>query len=163
MSRSKHGETCCDTLTQTEVEQRLNKQQETCHNARIRYEQQDARSFLKFRADEAIEKGTSPSAGKPVATHTHYTCPIVPKKRDFLKLRADEAVEGEQKCLSRLSEAEFHTVLLLEDRRNLILSKAKSEIILQESRAQRAANAIQNLNRQNSFSAYGNLPSKSGI
>ena len=43
--------------------------------------------------------------------------------RYFLKFRADEAVEGEQKALSRLSEAEFQTGLLLGEQQNQILKE----------------------------------------
>ena len=76
---------------------------------------------------------------------------------DFLKFRPDSAVEGEQEASSRVSEAECHTGLLLEEERNQILSEAESERITQESRAERSDDVIREVNR------YGNLPQKSGV
>ena len=76
-----------------------------------------------------------PSTEKAVATHSHKRKSSrdprsVQEKhlsservrseqevRDFLKFRVDEAVEQEQETLSRLSEVEFHSGLLLEERR----------------------------------------------
>ena len=77
-----------------------------------------------------------PSMEIPVATHSHKrkssrdTRSVQEKHstserirseqrevRDFLKFPADEAVEGEQEALSRLSEAELHTGLLLEEQK----------------------------------------------
>ena len=52
--------------------------------------------------------------------------------RDHLQLRADGAAEGEQAALSRLSKAEFHTISLLEEQRNQILSEARSEMHMQD-------------------------------
>ena len=46
------------------------------------------------------------------------------------------------------SEAEFHTGVLLEAQRNQIPSKENFEMLLQETRAERAAGAIRELNRQ---------------
>ena len=52
--------------------------------------------------------------------------------RDFLELRADKAAQGYQAALSKISEAESHTRLLLEEQRNQILSEAPSEMNMQE-------------------------------
>ena len=57
---------------------------------------------------------------------------------DFLELRADQAAQGEQAALSKLSEAEYHTRLLLEEQRNQILSEARSEINMHELRVESA-------------------------
>ena len=70
------------------------------------------------------------------------------KLRYFLKCRADDAVEGEQEALSRLCGAEIHTGLLLEEQRNQILLAAQGDIIMQGSGAERADDAIRELNRQ---------------
>ena len=96
-----------------------------------------------------------PSTGKLVAIHSHKrksrkdmrgvqekhftnqrTRTEQQEVRDFSKFRAEEAVQGEHEALSRHSEAEFHTAVLLERQRNQILSEEKSEISLQESRAE---------------------------
>ena len=95
ITHSKHGETCCDTLTETEVEQGHKKRTgETTHkkekqltNERTRAEQQEVRDFQKFRAEEAVQ--------------------------------------GEHEALLRLSEAEFHSGVLLEEQRNQTLSEEK--------------------------------------
>ena len=52
--------------------------------------------------------------------------------RDFPDLRADQAAQGEQAALSKLSEAEHHTRILLEEHRNQILSEARSEMNVYE-------------------------------
>ena len=59
--------------------------------------------------------------------HTGKNTDRIKKFGITLKLRADEADEGEKAALSRLSEAEYHTRLLLEDPKNHILSEARSE------------------------------------
>ena len=66
----------------------------------------------------------------------------------LLKCRADDTVEGEQEALSRLFGAEFHMRLLLEEQRNQILLAARCDIIMQESLAERADDAMRELNRQ---------------
>ena len=52
---------------------------------------------------------------------------------DFLELQADHAAQGEQAAPSKLSEAEYHTRLLLEEQKNHLLSDARSEMNVQES------------------------------
>ena len=48
--------------------------------------------------------------------------------RDLLELRADFAAQGENAALSKLSEAECHTTLLLEEQKNHFLSEARSRL-----------------------------------
>ena len=55
---------------------------------------------------------------------------------------AHRAVQGENEALSRLSEAENDTRLILEEQRNQLLSEAKSEVLKQECKAERADGAI---------------------
>ena len=52
------------------------------------------------------------------------------------------------RSLSWLSDAEFHTVFLLEEQRIQILSRAKSEILMQESMAERSDDVIREFSRQ---------------
>ena len=54
--------------------------------------------------------------------------------RGHFRFRADEAAGGDRAALSRLSEAECRTGLLLEEHRKQILSEARSHVIMQESR-----------------------------
>ena len=58
--------------------------------------------------------------------------------QELLELRAHEAAREEQEALSRLSEAQFRTKILLEEQRSHILSEATFEIPLQETRAEQA-------------------------
>ena len=59
--------------------------------------------------------------------HTGKNTDRIKKFGITLELRTYEAAEGEKAALSRLSEAEYHTILLLEDPKNHILSEARSE------------------------------------
>ena len=61
--------------------------------------------------------------------------------RYHLQLCAHEAAEREKTALARLSEAEFHTRLLLEERRNQLRSGARSEVNVQELGAESADKA----------------------
>ena len=63
-------------------------------------------------------------------------------------MQLDRAPQGEQEALSKLSEAEFHSRILLEERRNHLLSEAKFEVLLQERRAERADSSRSALNAQ---------------
>ena len=67
---------------------------------------------------------------------------------DFMEFRANQGVEGEQEALSRLSESEFHAGSLVERQSDQMLSEAKSEMIMQESRAERSDDVIRESNRQ---------------
>ena len=62
--------------------------------------------------------------------------------RDLLALQADHAAQGEQAARSKLSEAEYHTRLLLEAQRNHQLSEARSELNMQELRLESADRAL---------------------
>ena len=107
------------------------------------------------------------SAGRPVAVYSHkrkssrdprsaqetYTTSErirteQQEVRYHLNLQADEAAEGEKAALSRLSVADFHTRLLLEEQRNRILSEAGSELKMQELKAESTDIALRELNRQ---------------
>ena len=133
-----------------------------------------ARMYHSDRERSVSRSSHIPSTKKPVATHshkrkssrgtrtvqeTHRTSERIRHEqqevRDFLKFWADEAVEGEQEALSKLSEAEIHAELLLEEQRNQILSEANFEIVMQKSRAERSDDVIRELNR-NAFSSSGN-------
>ena len=70
------------------------------------------------------------------------------KVRELVEVRANRAAQGEQEALSKLSETEYHTRILLGKQRNQILSETKFELLLQETRAEHAVNSFQNLNRQ---------------
>ena len=82
---------------------------------------------------------------------------FIPTQREFfgerqqvqglLEIRANQAARGEQGALSKLSEAEYHTRILLDEQRNQILSEVKFEILLQETGAEHAVSSIQNLNQ----------------
>ena len=127
-----------------------------------------ARIYHSTGENSSSQSSHVPSEGRSVATHSHKrkssrnttsaqgTHPTSERIRteqqeirDFPKqFRADEAIEGEQTALSRLSEAEFHTGLFLEEQRNHVFSEAKSEMNMQQSRAESADYAIRELNRQ---------------
>ena len=70
------------------------------------------------------------------------------KFRSSWKLRANRAARGEQEALSKLSEEEYHTIILLGEQRSQIRSEARFELLLQETRAEHAVDSIQNLSRQ---------------
>ena len=72
---------------------------------------------------------------------------------DFLELGADHAAQQEKAALSRLSEAKYHTKLLLEGQKNKTLSEARAELNMQESRVMATA----------SLSMDGTLPGESVI
>ena len=50
------------------------------------------------------------------------------RRLDFLEMRADHAAQQEKVALSRLSEAKYHTKLLLEGQKNKTLSEARAEL-----------------------------------
>ena len=68
--------------------------------------------------------------------------------RDYLTLRGDKAAEGEEAASSKLSEAKYHTILLLEEQRNQILSEARSEMNMQELMPGSADMALRESHRQ---------------
>ena len=49
---------------------------------------------------------------------------------DFLRWQADQAAQGEQAALTKISEAEYHTRLLLEEQKKPLWSEARSEMNL---------------------------------
>ena len=51
--------------------------------------------------------------------------------RDFLELQAGHAAQRKQAALSKLSEVEHHTRLLLEEQKNHLLPEARSEMSMQ--------------------------------
>ena len=61
---------------------------------------------------------------------------------------ADRAIQGEQEAFSKLSEAEFHTRILLEEQRNHILSQTRYECLWQHRRAEKAESSIQHVGKQ---------------
>ena len=67
--------------------------------------------------------------------------------QELLEIRCNQAARGEQEALSRLSEAEYHAGVLFEEQRSHILSEARFEILLLETRAKHAVSSIQKLNR----------------
>ena len=66
--------------------------------------------------------------------------------RDVVEMRADHAAQGENAALSKPSEAENHTRLLLGEQENHILSEARSELNMQELRV-RADGALHEANQ----------------
>ena len=68
--------------------------------------------------------------------------------QELLEIRANRAARGEQEALSKLSEEEYHTIILLGEQRSQIRSEARFELLLQETRAEHAVDSIQNLSRQ---------------
>ena len=60
---------------------------------------------------------------------------------DFHRWQAEQAAQGEQAALTKISEAEYHTRLLLEEQKKP-LSEARSEMNLQESRVESADKAL---------------------
>ena len=63
--------------------------------------------------------------------------------RNLLELRADQASRGDEVALSRLSGAECHTRVLLEQQKDYLLSGARSELDMQELRIESADRALQ--------------------
>ena len=59
---------------------------------------------------------------------------------DFLQWQADQAAQEEQPALTKISEAEYHTRLLLEEQKKP-LSEVRSEMNMQESRVESADRA----------------------
>ena len=53
-------------------------------------------------------------------------------------MRAHQAVRGETDALSKLSEAEYHTRLILEERKDDLLTEAWFELEVQELRVESA-------------------------
>ena len=87
-----------------------------------------ARIYHSTGENSSSQSSHVPSEGRSVATHTHtHKRKSSRNTRSGQKthltserikqFRADEAIEGEQTALSRLSEVEFHTGLLLEEQR----------------------------------------------
>ena len=64
----------------------------------------------------------------------------IEKPTIFFKWQADQASQGEQAALTKISEAEYHTRLLLEEQKKP-LSEARSETNMQESRVESADRA----------------------
>ena len=62
---------------------------------------------------------------------------------DFLELGADQAARGEKVAPSRPLEAEYHTILLLQEQKDYLLSEARSELVMQELRVESADRALQ--------------------
>ena len=60
---------------------------------------------------------------------------------DFLQWQTDQAAQGEQAALTKISEAEYHTRLLVEEQKKPLLSEARSEMNMQESRVESADRA----------------------
>ena len=82
---------------------------------------------------------------------------------DFLQMQADQASQGEQAALTKISEAEYHTRLLLEEQKKP-LSEARSETNMQESRVESADRAGSPwIKAADSFSTHGTLPGESVI
>ena len=71
-----------------------------------------------------------------------------PNKEGEYAEQSDRALQGEQEALSKLYETEIQTTILLEEQRSQMLSEAKFELLLQETRAEHAFRSIQNLNNQ---------------
>ena len=132
--------------------------------------------------DSTGENSTShsshtPSAGRPVATHTHkrkssrdtrsvqerhLTSERIRSQqqevRDFLKFRTDEAVG---KLYQNSLRRSFIRDCSLKSKEIRFL-ETKCEINQLGSRTERADDAICEFEQTNSFSSYGNLPQKSG-
>ena len=68
-------------------------------------------------------------------------------------MRADQAAPGQKVSLSKLSEAEYHTRMFLEEQKGYSLSEARSELNLQELKVKNADRALQE----------SGLPGKSSI
>ena len=74
---------------------------------------------------------------------------------DFFDLRPNHAAQGEKAALSRLSGAEYHTILLLEEQKNHVLSEARSELNMQELRVENADRAVQESSLQLHYQRMG--------
>ena len=106
------------------------------------------RIHLTFRAQGDLLQHTHTRTVQETRLASERTRPEQQEVRDVQKFRSQDAIEGEQAALSKHSEAEFHTGLLLEEQRIQIFSEAKSGRNMQESRSERADCAIRELNRQ---------------
>ena len=70
-------------------------------------------------------------------------------------MRPNHAAQGENTALSKLSEAEYHTRLLLEEQKNHVFSEARSELNLQEERVESAGRALHESHLQLHFQCMG--------
>ena len=99
--------------------------------------------------------------GEPFAMFSKKECPVEifqsekegdfaehPEVRKHIERQSDRALQGQQEALSKLSETEFHTIVLLEEQGSQILSEAIFGLLLQETRAEHTVNSILNLNCQ---------------
>ena len=83
--------------------------------------------------------------------------------RDFPDLGADQAAQGEQAALSKLSEAEYHTRILLEEHGKEILSEARSEMNVHELKSRNCRHGSPWIKPADSFSTHATLPGESVI
>ena len=121
-----------------------------------------ARSDHFSRENSVSSSSHIPVTGKPAAMYSHkrqssrdpaslqesYSA----REGTFAEHRENKAAEGEEATLLTLSDAENHTRLLLEERRNQILSEARSRMKMQEffleKKKESADMALRESNRQ---------------
>ena len=65
--------------------------------------------------------------------------------RVFVEFREQEAVNAEPEARLQVSDMESHTRVLLEEQRSQLISQARFELLLQETKAE---NSVQKLQRQ---------------
>ena len=80
--------------------------------------------------------------------------------RDLLELHADHDAQGEKAAPLKLSEAEYHTRLLLEEQKNHLMSEAQSEARIKSRKRRQGSPWIK---PTDSISMHGTLPGESVI
>ena len=134
------GEDATTTLVSSEVDERQNMVVLASPLLMHKSEARAAPARICHSTGESSMSGSSyiRNAGRPVAicshkgksSRRHSACERVRTEHQDVRairlLRADEAAEGEKTAFSRLSEAEGHTKLLLEEQRKQFLSEARS-------------------------------------
>ena len=94
-----------------------------------------SRNYHSEREDSVSSSPHIPAMGKPVAMYSHKRKSSRDPKslqESFSQGKRIFAEHREQAALSKLSEAEYHTGILLEEQRNQILSEARSQMSMQD-------------------------------
>ena len=97
------------------------------HSASFRYGESSVSSFIALSTncgDPAQGFSHKRKSGTELDSETRRVF-----RERVVEPRANPAARGQQEALSRLSEAEFRTRILLEEERSQILSEARSEIL----------------------------------
>ena len=135
--------------------------------------------FITLKEENSTSHSPHRRTGKPVARHSQKRKSSRDRKsseegqlasermraerrevRVFVKFREQEAVNAEPEARLQVSDMESHTRVLLEEQRSRLISQARFELLLQETKAE---NSVQKLQRQLRSRKNGTLQRKSRI